>query len=61
MKWDVHDPLKMAEHKMDHWPVAFAYFAMSQIPVTQPGEGRGSKRWQKPKKKKPNNHMRRYN
>ena len=52
MKWDEHDPAKMAEHKMDHWCVCLAYFAMSQIPITRPEEVRSVKRWMKPKKGK---------
>lgn len=51
MKWDEHDPTKLAEHKMDHWPVAFAYFAMSQIPITKPEDRTRKKRWQMKKKK----------
>lgn len=52
MKWDKHDPSKMADHKHDHWPVAFAYFAMSQIPTTAPGESVRKRKWMQPKKKK---------
>lgn len=50
MKWDENDPKKMAAHKKDHWPVAFAYFAQSHVPVTKPGEGTKRKPWMKKKK-----------
>lgn len=35
MTYDEDDPLKMADHKHDHGPVALAYFLMKHIPVTK--------------------------
>lgn len=29
MRWDEHNPRKMANHLCDHWPVCLAYFAIS--------------------------------
>jgi (2Fe-2S) ferredoxin len=52
MKWNESDPSKMAEHKMDHWPVAFAYYAQAHIPVTKPGSSNKMKHWMKPKSQK---------
>lgn len=50
MKYDERNPAAMAEHKYDHWPVAFAYFGMTQIPTTSPQKTGTPKRYQLPKK-----------
>lgn len=50
MKFDERNPAAMAAHKADHWPVTLAYFGMTQIPETKPGDRRIPRRWQLPKK-----------
>ena len=50
MKFNERDPAKMADHRMDHWPVAMAYFAMSQIPTTSPRKATILHPWQLPKR-----------
>lgn len=52
MKFDEHDPKKMAEHKYDHWIVALAYFLMSVIPQTKPSTTTVIKKYMIPKKPK---------
>lgn len=50
MKFDEKNPAAMADHRFDHWPIALAYFLMSQIPVTKESEGSTTpRRWQLPK------------
>lgn len=51
MKFNEKNPAAMADHKYDHWTVAMAYFAMTQIPETKPGQTNGKlRRWQIPKR-----------
>ena len=50
MKFNQRNPAAMADHKMDHWPVAVAYFGMMQIPKTTPGKSNKPRRWMIPKK-----------
>jgi hypothetical protein len=50
MKFNENNPAALADHKMDHWPIALAYFGMTQIPETKPSDRRRRKRWQLPKK-----------
>jgi hypothetical protein len=52
MKWDERHPRAMAEHRYDHWPVALAYFLMSQIPETKPQEIVKPRPWMLPKRPK---------
>jgi hypothetical protein len=52
MKWSEKNPAAMAEHKWDHYPVACAYFGMTQIPTTVPGKSTRPRRWQLPKKQR---------
>lgn len=49
MKYDPKKPSAMAAHKQDHWPVAMAYFGMSNIPTTDPKRHTTPRRWQLPK------------
>ena len=50
MKFDEKNPAALADHKMDHWIVALAYFLMSAIPNTKPTQHSKPKRWMIPKK-----------
>lgn len=38
MMHDPKNPLRIADHKRDHWPITLAYFLMSHIPTTKPQE-----------------------
>ena len=38
MTFDPDKPMRMADHKHDHGPVALAYFLMKHIPVTKKAE-----------------------
>lgn len=49
MKYDEKNTSAMADHKHDHWPVALAYFLMSQIPITKESESHKPRRWMLPK------------
>lgn len=58
MKYSERNPAAMADHKMDHWPVAVAYFGMSNVPTTAPGKRSGRlRRWQIPKSKQKGSSM----
>ena len=50
MKFDERNPAAMADHRLDHWPVALAYFGMSQIPITSEKTPKKLRRWQIPKR-----------
>lgn len=49
MKFNEKNPAAMADHKYDHWVVTLAYFAMTQIPVTEPTVTTKLRKWQLPK------------
>jgi hypothetical protein len=47
MRYDERNPLRLADHKHDHAPVALAYFLMSYIPTTQAPARSGTPWWVK--------------
>lgn len=55
MKFNDRNPAAMADHKMDHWPVAIAYFGMMNIPTTAPGKSNKPRRWMVKKKQRGSN------
>lgn len=51
MKYKENNPAAMADHKLDHWPIAFAYFAGTTVPTTEPSKPTKKQKYELPKTK----------